>query len=178
MPTFRFVISALGTKSNPIVVETGCSRKDHGLLAWGDDGCSTFLFDIFSIRNKGKLFSVDINPRNVAHSQSKTSSRVEITCSDSVKYLENLEFANRIDLLYLDSFDFDPADPNPSQRHHLKEISAIFPRLKSGCFILVDDAGVHSSNAPLGKAGEVFKFMANKGIQPTISDYHILWIKP
>jgi hypothetical protein len=178
VPTFRYAISVLGKKDNPIIVETGCSRKDHGLLAWGDDGCSTFLFDIFTLPNQGKLFSVDMSPENAAHSESKTSSRVSVTCADSVDYLESLESAHEIDLLYLDSYDFDPDDPNPSQSHHLKEISAIYSKLKPGCLILVDDAGVQSSNTLLGKAGEVFKFMEARGIHPTISDYQILWTKP
>lgn len=159
-------------------METGFSRKDHGLLAWGDDGCSTCLFDIFTFPNQGKLFSVDISPENAAHSESKTSSRVSVTCADSVAHLGSLQFAHRIDMLYLDSCDFDPANPNPSQSHHLKEISAIYSKLKTDCLILVDDAVAQSSNALLGKAGKVFKFMEARGIHPTTSDYQIHWVKP
>ena len=28
-----------------LIVETGCMRKDHGQLAFGDDGASTYIFD-------------------------------------------------------------------------------------------------------------------------------------
>jgi hypothetical protein len=178
VPTFEFAISALSRISEPLIVETGCSRKYHGLLAWGDDGCSSYLFDIFTMQNKGKLVSVDIDETNVYHTNSKTSKRVEIYCSDSVEFLANFENPEDIDLLYLDSYDFDPNNPEPSQIHHLNELRAIYGRLKSGCMILIDDAGVVSKSANLGKAGKVFEFMSNVGVDPTIFDYQILWIKP
>jgi hypothetical protein len=178
VPTFGYVISILSKTKNPLIVETGCSRIDHGLLAWGDDGCSTFLYDIFTLPNHGKVISVDINVENVKHANSKTSQRVKVFCDDSVNFLSRFTEAGEIDLLYLDSFDFDPNNPEPSQNHHLKEIEVIFDRLKPGCLILVDDAGVKSETAALGKAGKVFDFMESKGVYPKIQDYQLLWIKP
>ena len=178
VPTFEFAISALSKISEPLIVETGCSRKYHGLLAWGDDGCSSYLFDIFTKPNHGKLVSVDIDEVNVFHTNSKTSKRVEVYCADSVQFLSKFENPEYIDLLYEDSFDFDPNDPEPSQNHHLNELSAIYGRLKPGCMILVDDAGVKSRSANLGKAGKVFEFMSKKGVDPVIIDYQILWVKP
>lgn len=135
------------------------------------------LFDIFIFPNDGKLFSVNLSPENDANSESKTSLCVNVRFAVSVAYLGSLHFAHQIDMLYLDSCDFDPDQPNPSQRHHLREISAIYSKLKTGCLILVDDAGVQSSNVLLGKAEKVCKFMEARGIHPTISDYQIHWVK-
>jgi hypothetical protein len=177
-PTFEYVLSVLSKLDAPLIVETGCARKDHGLLAWGDDGCSSFLFDIFIRPNKGKLVSVDISQENVNHTNSLTSNRVEVFCSDSIKFLSEFQNADDIDLLYLDSYDFDPDNPEPSQNHHLNELIAIYNRLKSGCMILVDDAGIKSELGELGKAGKVFEFMKREGVTPLILNYQILWVKP
>lgn len=159
-------------------METGCARKDHGLLAWGDDGCSSFFFDIFTRQNNGKLISVDIEEKNVNHTNTNTSDRVQVFCSDSVKFLSKFDNPDEIDLLYLDSYDFDPNNPAPSQNHHLKEITAIYAKLQSGCMILVDDAGIKSESGVHGKAGEVFRFMTKEGVKPKILSYQILWVKP
>jgi hypothetical protein len=177
-PTFEYVLSVLSKIDSPLIVETGCARKDHGLLAWGDDGCSSFLFDIFIRPNKGRLVSVDINEENVNHTNSHTSERVQVFCSDSVKFLSEFQNAEEIDLLYLDSYDFDSENPGPSQNHHLNEIVAIYNRLKSGCMILVDDAGIESKAGELGKAGKVFEFMRRQGVAPLMLNYQILWVKP
>jgi predicted O-methyltransferase YrrM len=127
---------------------------------------------------KGRVKSVDLNPENVAHANSVTSDRVTVKCQDSVEYLLEFENAEEIDLLYLDSFDFDPTNPIPSQLHHLKEISAIYDRLKPGCLVLVDDAMIESQQGNLGKASLVGDFFARKGVRPIIHSYQMLWVKP
>jgi hypothetical protein len=177
-PTFLFAISEITKKKNPIIVETGCSRKDHGTLAWGDDGCSTFLFDLFTLPGSGRVYSVDISIKNVSHVLAFVSDRVSVTCADSVAYLSSFQSAQSIDLLYLDSYDFDPARPELSQMHHLNEIKSIYPRLKSGCLILVDDVDIPGHEETLGKGKFVKKYLEEQGVHPTISSYQMLWIKP
>ena len=163
------------------IVETGCMRADHGKLAFGDDGASTYILDDFVNYYDGNVVSVDINPDNCRHANNMTSDRTEVYCSDSVKFLYNLSERRKIDLLYLDSFDFDPNNPIPSQRHHLKELCAAMTKLRQGTLILVDD----NANTPEfewftkvaqgGKAAFIKDFMRSIGREPLYDGYQILW---
>lgn len=64
---------------------------------------------------------------------------VSYTLDDSVNYLENFKY--KIDLLFLDSFDY--CDDNDNIRkchaHSLKEIFSTWDKLNDKCFILIDD---------------------------------------
>ena len=80
-------------------METGCARKDHGLLAWGDDGCSSFSSTYLQRQNNGELISVDIEEKYVNHTNTNTSDRVQVFSSDSVKFLSKFDNPDEIDLL-------------------------------------------------------------------------------
>ena len=163
------------------IVETGCMRADHGQLALGDDGASTYIFDDFINYYDGEVASVDINPDNVAHAQKMVSDKTQVYCSDSVEFLWNIPQKRKIDLLYLDSFDFEPEDPIPSQKHHLKELTAVMKNLRKGSIIMVDD----NLNTPEfewftqiaqgGKAGFVKEFMKDIGAELLLDEYQIIW---
>ena len=163
------------------IVETGCMRADHGQLALGDDGASTYIFDDFINYYDGEVASVDINPDNVAHAQKMVSDRTTVYCSDSVEFLWNIPEKRKIDLLYLDSYDFEPDNPIPSQKHHLKELTAVMKNLKKGSIIMVDD----NANTPEfewftkiaqgGKAGFVKEFMKDIGAELLLDEYQIIW---
>ena len=163
------------------IVETGCMRADHGQLAFGDDGASTYIFDDFINFYDGEVASVDINPDNVAHAQKMVSERTTVYCSDSVEFLWNIPEKKKIDLLYLDSYDFEPDNPIPSQKHHLKELTAVMKNLRKGSIIMVDD----NANTPEfewftkiaqgGKAGFVKEFMKDVGAELLLDEYQIIW---
>ena len=163
------------------IVETGCMRADHGQLALGDDGASTYIFDDFINYYDGEVASVDINPDNVAHAQKMVSERTTVYCSDSVEFLWNIPEKRKIDLLYLDSYDFEPENPIPSQKHHLKELTAVMKNLRKGSIIMVDD----NANTPEfewftkiaqgGKAGFVKEFMKDVGAELLLDEYQIIW---
>ena len=68
-----------------------------------------------------------------------TSDKTQVYCQDSVEYLWGLSPKRKIDFLYLDSYDFVPTDPVPSQLHHVKELCASMKNLKKGTIIAVDD---------------------------------------
>ena len=139
--SLSIVFELLDEKKNKnfFIVETGCMRADHGQLAFGDDGASTYILDDFINFYDGEVASVDINQDNVNHAQKAVSDKTTVHCSDSVEFLWTIPSKKKIDLLYLDSFDFDPKDPLPSQKHHLKELCASMKNLKKGSIILVDD---------------------------------------
>ncbi len=163
------------------IVETGCMRADHGQLALGDDGASTYIFDDFINFYDGEVVSVDINPDNVRHAQKMVSDRTTVYCSDSVEFLWNIPTKRKIDLLYLDSYDFEPDNPIPSQKHHLKELTAVMKNLRKGSIIMVDD----NANTPEfewftkiaqgGKAGFVKEFMKDVGAELLLDEYQIIW---
>ena len=89
--SFELIFELLDQKEdkNFLIVETGCMRADHGQLAYGDDGASTFIFDDFINYYDGEVYSVDIKPENVAHAQKMVSDKTKVICSDSVKFLWN-----------------------------------------------------------------------------------------
>jgi hypothetical protein len=143
---------------NFLIVETGCMRADHGQLALGDDGASTYIFDDFINYYDGEVLSVDINQDNVLPEEKK------------------------IDFLYLDSFDFEPNDPIPSQEHHLKELCAVMKNLKKGTIVCVDDHlntpnfdQYRASLARGGKAAFIEHFMDDIGAELLHDGYQILW---
>jgi hypothetical protein len=167
---------------NFLIVETGCMRADHGQLALGDDGASTYIFDDFINYYDGEVLSVDINQDNVNHATAMTSDKTKVTCSDSVKYLWSLPEEKKIDFLYLDSFDFEPNDPIPSQEHHLKELCAVMKNLKKGTIVCVDDHlntpnfdQYRASLARGGKAAFIEHFMDDIGAELLHDGYQILW---
>ena len=56
-------------KQDYTIVETGCMRADHGDLAFGDDGASTYIFDDFINYYDGQVISVDICQDNVDYAK-------------------------------------------------------------------------------------------------------------
>ena len=167
---------------NFLIVETGCMRADHGRLALGDDGASTYVFDDFINFYDGEVISVDINQNNVDHARSMTSDRTTVYCRDSVEFLWELDERNKIDFLYLDSYDFEPDNPVPSQLHHIKELCAVMKNLKKGTLIAVDDHlntpnfdEYRSTLAQGGKARFVEDFMKNIDAELLHDGYQIVW---
>ena len=181
--SLSMVFEILDQKKNKdfFIVETGCMRADHGQLALGDDGASTYIFDDFINFYDGEVVSVDINPDNVKHAQKMVSDRTTVYCSDSVEFLWNIPEKRKIDLLYLDSYDFEPDNPIPSQKHHLKELTAVMKNLRKGSIIMVDD----NANTPEfewftkiaqgGKAGFVKEIMKDVGAELLLDEYQIIW---
>ena len=140
--SWRRAFQYLDKRPGPVVlVETGCARDPGN---WLGDGQSTVLLDRYAqSRGPGsRVWSVDINPDQVAVCRGMVSSQVIVDASDSVAWLHDLNsrLPAPVDFLYLDSFDVDWMDIMPSSRHHLKELTAIRPSLKSYTLVMVDDS--------------------------------------
>jgi hypothetical protein len=84
---------------------------------------------------------------------------VEYVVSDSVAFLQ--DFPDRIDLLYLDSMDFNDEAPGPPQEHALREGQAALHALHTQSVVLVDDCGLKLG----GKGGRVIPFFLGQGWQ-------------
>lgn len=178
-PTFRLMINHLQNIENPLIIETGCSRYDKNSEGFDGDGFSTIIFDTFINQHGGEFRTVDINPENIAFAKAQVSEKTQFFCEDSVSYLwklnKELTTQNRyIDLLYLDSFDFDPENPHPSALHHVKELTAIINRVRPGGLIAVDDNFGNSDNR-LGKGTYVEQFMRDIGVPLVYNGYQLLW---
>jgi len=142
--SFRKIFKYLDSQPTPItIVETGCLRVKDNFL----DGQSTLLFDKYTLSRgeKSKVYTVDISQNSTKTCRQVVSDNVEITTSDSVRYLHNLTkkfLADKIkvSMFYLDSFDVDWKYPYPSAAHHLKELAAISKILHRETLVVVDDA--------------------------------------
>lgn len=127
-------IALNSSKSLNVIVETGTS-------AWGCD--SSRLFDSVVRFTGGTLYSVDIRPEASQWLKLQTFGDSHFFVDDSVKYLKNtlpsLILSQKIDLVYLDSFDLDILNPEPSERHHLQEFLHVLKFLQVGSVVVIDD---------------------------------------
>jgi hypothetical protein len=170
-PSFAIMINHVGAIHEPLIVETGCARKENNFKG---DGMSTTIFDTLVDYHGGEFYSVDINSDNVRFAAS-TAKKANLTCSDSVKFLYNQSKVwvaqnRKIDLLYLDSFDFDRKNPHPSSLHHIFELAAIMPCLKDGTMVCVDD-----NFDTVGKGLYVKEFMDLIGKERIYTGYQWIW---
>ena len=169
--SFRHATSLFLQRQGKVIVETGTIRNsaEWGIpigdpRMWRGDGLSTILFSDLCSRTGAMLYSVDASLENVGVSRKLTlqweASR-SILALDSVEFLES--FPLPIDLLYLDSFDFEPSDPGPSQLHNLREAKAALPSLHENSIVLIDDADQILG----GKGGMTVPFLIKQGWTPT-----------
>jgi hypothetical protein len=167
--SFRVALSYLSEVRRPNIVETG-GLRDIG--NWAGDGQSTFVFDTFAEVVDGAVWSVDIDPKVALVTQQITSSRVTAVTEDSVPFLNR--FSRRIDLLYLDSFDFDGNKPLEAATHHLFELCAAMHSLFAGAVVLVDDTWM-VRGAPFGKGMLIAEFMRKIGKVPVCGETQMVW---
>jgi hypothetical protein len=152
-----------------LIVETGTTR-DPGNLS--SEGNSTVIFDLYCNHRNGTLYSVDLSDWSCSQARKVTSSKTIICLNDSVKFLNEFPNSEDIDLLYLDSLDVFWDNPHPSSLHHLKELAAVYAKLKPGCLIVVDD------NADgVGKGQYVAEFLNDVGAELYFNEYQIGYIK-
>lgn len=136
---YEYATKFLVSLNRPIlIVETGAM--------WDAQGAFTLVFaDLIKNWTGGKIITIDIseNHLNLAKENTiKYSDVIEYILSDSVEYLSSMssDISNKIDLLYLDSFDLTIPDPMPSEIHHLRELLAVYPNINhQNILIGVDD---------------------------------------
>lgn len=136
---YKYVIEYLLSKNRPInVVETGSMYTD-------DQGSFTkILAQLISEFTGGKLITIDINLDHINSCKELTkdyANSIEYINEDSVQYLKRQsdDWVNSIDLFYFDSFDIVLPDPKPSQIHHLRELIAVYHRLRDDVILSIDD---------------------------------------
>jgi hypothetical protein len=163
--------SLLGLGRSLVIVETGCLRIPGN---WEGDGQSTFMFDALVRACGGALISIDVTAESIDSARKVCSSATQLIENDSVSALHALTqvASKQIDLLYLDSFDLDPANPLPSAIHHALELTAARPLIGPGSVICVDDYAVGSAG---GKGMIVDKFFGAIRGKVLYSGYQKIW---
>lgn len=167
--TFQIAINWLLQTGGLTIVETGCIRSESY-----QDGASTRLFsDLAKKRDGLKFWSVDIEKRHIALARSIVGidDRTTLIVGNSVDFLK--AFPHRIDLLYLDSFDYDRGNPGPAQRHVVEEFLAALPRLGPKACVLIDD------NDPVGGGkGELAKGrLVENGFVCLLDHFQSCWVR-
>lgn len=123
-----------------IIVETGCIRNTTEESKFGD-GWSTLNWQYYAEKTNSKVYVVDINEGHLNQSKKivPPSELIIYYQDDSINFLKN--FDKKIDLLFLDSYDYcgDEENVRKCHNHSLNEIKAAWDKLNEHCFILIDD---------------------------------------
>lgn len=136
------VIEILENEYNePItIVETGCIRNTNEESKLGD-GWSTLNWEYYAKKTNSIVYTVDINEVHINQSKQVVpqSQYVNYFLDDSINFLKN--FDKKIDLLFLDSFDYCGDEQNiiACHNHSLNELINAWDKLNQKCFVLIDD---------------------------------------
>lgn len=173
--TMKVALELLDHLQPKILVETGtarCGNKNYGTVEFIGDGGSTIIFGEWAKKNNSLFYSVDISQSAIDNAGDAlgNNDHVRLICSDSIQFLAN--FGQSIDFLYLDSYDFQAANPLPSQTHHLKEIIAAYPYLKTGTIVMIDDCDLPKG----GKGALVIPYLLKKGWTIYSQGYQVIMI--
>ena len=194
--SFRKMFEYLDQVEGPLtIIETGCMREIGNRAG---DGQSTLLWDKyveFSGNANPLVLTVDLDPAATSACKAKVSQRVQVQTGDSVAVLgevaRQLKRSGRmINLLYMDSYDVDWADPTLSAVHHLKELVSVSTALSPRTLVVVDDAPQMAYVAPdqtgqysivispkiSGKALFVAEYARQVGAQLAFSHYQAGWL--
>lgn len=104
--TSQLVMNMLSAMDHaPVIVETGCQRLEDDIGA----GMSTSIWGQFCALNGGRVYTVELSPRNLEVCKESTKAwapHIEYILSDSADWLGKATNV-KADLLYLDSLDYD-----------------------------------------------------------------------
>lgn len=167
--TFLKAFELMDKRNVKVLIETGTAR--NGESNFIGDGGSTILFaDWVSSHPAAHFYSVDIDKENLIQAERgvKNKSAVTFVCEDSISFLK--KFPEKIDFLYLDSYDFDYRVPHLSQQHHLKEIEAAYDKLSPEAIVMIDDCAL-----PYGGKGRLaIKFLTDRGWKKVVNAYQVI----
>ncbi len=162
----------LKQKNAKILVETGTARDGDTNFNW--DGGSTIIFGNWAMDFSAILYSVDNDLDAVEQARNATlkyATNVQIVHSDSLAFIE--EFNQPIDFLYLDSYDYDVKNPEPSKQHHLKEMMLAYPKLHDNSIVMIDDCDLPGG----GKGEYIIQFLTERGWKIAYDGYQVVLVK-
>lgn len=145
------------------IVETGCIRNQTEAYKIGD-GWGTLSWIHWAKKTNSLIYSIDINKDhlNIAKNVIGLCPYVNYALSDSIAYLKNFPSSMKINLLFLDSYDYagDENNKRAAAEHQLKEFQACEKNLNDNSIVLLDD--IFDVNYS-GKGALSIPYMLNKG---------------
>jgi hypothetical protein len=180
--TFCTALNLAKDRNAKLFIETGtCRTTAPSQTRCVGDGCSTYIFSQFKMAlndSETRLYSVDISEqsckiarRNLEQFNGKGG---QIIQSDSVKFLQEWPAEDKIDFLYLDSFDFNHGKELLSQQHHLKELMAVYDeKIHEKTIIFMDDCGLRMG----GKCKLVREFLLKNNWKIVEDKYQTIFIR-
>ncbi len=130
--TLRLIGETFGLK--PInIVATGTIRNERE----SPDGWDVVCWIHWANATDSKVWTVDISSEHIETCKRVTANhdKVNYIVSDSIQYLK--DFTEKIDVLYLDSYDFD--ETVECYNHQLGEIKAALDKLSPNAIVISDD---------------------------------------
>lgn len=170
--SFRKVAELAVQRKAKTMVETGTAR--NGVGNCGGDGCSTAILGRLARLLGARLHTVDISASNIDGARQGTAdlaANIEYHVSDSIAFLA--KFKEPIDVLYLDSYDYDGIEYGPSQRHHLKELEAAWDKVHDNTIIFLDDCALSYE----GKCKMASQFLRQRGWRLLIDAYQRVYVR-
>lgn len=170
--TFELSLKLLyNNTSNPLIVETGTVRQKDDFGA----GYSTVIFGECVSKFGGNLITIDNNKNHMILSRDVTkewANKITYINDDSIKTLS--EFKQKIDLIYLDSYDCPiEGDATDAQIHNLNEFKEVENLLTDASIILIDDVSLGNG----GKAKLTHEYLLSKNYKCIEMIQQSVWTK-
>jgi hypothetical protein len=129
--TFKELFKNMKDLKEPIILESGIASQGTQ---------STYLFNEVVKKYGGRFWSVDINPYLIENNKGNMCPATQLVCNDSVSFFKEWSNNNKeANVIYLDSYDLDFYNPEPSGLHGLSEYKALLPVIKKNTLLLIDD---------------------------------------
>lgn len=174
-PSMKIALNLLHQRGGNNIIETGTTRA---LNDFGGAGMATIFFGDYCKHYNKHLWTVDILPEAIELSKGLTTEyadNITYVTDDSLHFLK--EFDQKIDLLYLDSYDY-PIDEDEqlafeSQSHQLNEFKEAEDKLHDKSIVILDD----NAWAKGGKCKLTKEYLIGKGWECLWDDFQSVWIK-
>jgi hypothetical protein len=82
-------------------------------------------------------------------------------------------FPSQIDLLYLDSYDYDENNPGPPQEHNLNEVIAAYDKLTDNSIVMIDDCNIPGG----GKGKLAIQYLQDRGWRLYTNKHQVILLK-
>ena len=146
------------------IVETGCIRNPTESYKHGD-GWSSLTWLLWAENTDSRVYTIDIDKECLAIARDVIgpNNKIHFVHSDSIKFFKELPKNFKIDLLFLDSYDWVGDDENKMKSgvHQLNEIIHALPSLHEKSLILLDD--IFDENGRSGKGHFSIPYLLSNG---------------
>jgi hypothetical protein len=160
--TFKALFENMKSPKNLVILESGIASRGTQ---------STYLFNELVRKYGGQFWSVDTDANLVETHRGNMCPATQLVCDDSVAFFKRWitdGYKSTADVIYLDSYDLNFYDPEPSGKHGLAEYNALIPAINKDTLLLIDDTP--ASPEWLDTRGQLYAdmvdFHRNTGIMP------------